>query len=147
MPATIKSHLRTLSEEKVMSTSNFFEIIFPEKKTRIAAEQFSQLLAKNNGIATKNLVSEFANSLHNGIILDNGNFYKYSRRNLYMTVIRTLLDMGFIQRNVPIWDISRKKTLYVYSRNLLDIPNKPPSVGFWKIAYYICRKWNNIFIN
>ncbi len=147
MPATIKSHLRTLSEEKVMSTSNFFEIIFPEKKTRIAAEQFSQLLAKNSGIATKNLVSEFANSLHNGIILDNGNFYKYSRRNLYMTVIRTLLDMGFIQRNVPIWDISRKKTLYVYSRNLLDIPNKPPSVGFWKIAYYICRKWNNIFIN
>ena len=147
MPATIKSHLRTLSEEKVMSTSNFFEIIFPEKKTRIAAEQFSQLLAKNSGIATKNLVSEFANSLHNGIILDNGNFYKYSRRNLYMTVIRTLLDMGFIQRNVPIWDISRKKTLYVYSRNLLDIPNKPPSVGFWKIAYYICGKWNNIFIN
>ena len=147
MPATIKSRLRTLSEEKVMSTGNFFEIIFPEKKTRIAAEQFSQLLAKNSGIATKNLVSEFANSLHNGIILDNGNFYKYSRRNLYMTVIRTLLDMGFIQRNVPIWDISRKKTLYVYSRNLLDIPNKPPSVGFWKIAYYICRKWNNIFIN
>ena len=100
-----------------------------------------------NVLNLKNLVSEFANSLHNGIILDNGNFYKYSRRNLYMTVIRTLLDMGFIQRNVPIWDISRKKTLYVYSRNLLDIPNKPPSVGFWKIAYYICRKWNNIFIN
>ena len=53
MPATIKSHLRTLSEEKVMSTSNFFEIIFPEKKTRIAAEQFSQLLAKNSGIAIR----------------------------------------------------------------------------------------------
>ena len=147
MPATIKSHLRTLSEEKVMSTGIFFEIIFPEKKTRIAAECFSQLLAKNNGIATKNSVSEFANSLHHGITLDNGTFYKYSRRNFYMTVIRTLLDMGFIQRNVPIWDISRKKTLYVYSRNLLDIPNKPPSVGFWKIAYYICRKWNDIFIN
>ena len=147
MPATIRSHLRTLSEEKVMSTGNFFEIIFPEKKTRIAAECFSQLLAKNNGIATKNSVSEFANSLHNGITLDNGIFYKYSRRNFYMTVIRTLLDMGFIQRNVPIWDISRKKTLYVYSRNLLDIPNKPPSIGFWKIAYYICRKWNDISIN
>lgn len=146
MPATIKSRLRTLSEEKVMSTGNFFEIIFPEKKTRIAAEQFSQLLVKNNGIATKNSVSEFANSLQNGIILDNGNHYKYSRRNFYMTVIRTLVDMGFIQRNVPIWDISKKKTLYVYSRNLLDIPNKPPSVGFWKISYYICRKWNDIFI-
>ena len=118
MPATIRSHLRTLSEEKVMSTGNFFEIIFPEKKTRIAAECFSQLLAKNNGIATKNSVSEFANSLHNGITLDNGTFYKYSRRNFYMTVIRTLLDMGFIQRNVPIWDISRKKTLYVYKKAL-----------------------------
>ena len=130
-----------------MSTGNFFEIIFPEKKTRIAAECFSQLLAKNNGIATKNSVSEFANSLHHGITLDNGTFYKYSRRNFYMTVIRTLLDMGFIQRNVPSWVISRKKTLYVYSRNLLDIPNKPTSIGFWKIAYYICRKWNDIFIN
>ena len=54
MPATIKSHLRMLSEEKVMSTQSVFDIIFPGIKTRRAAELFVRILHKSNGIATKN---------------------------------------------------------------------------------------------
>jgi hypothetical protein len=53
--------------------------------------------------------------------------------------------MGFIQRNVPTWDASRRATQYVYAVNIFDIPKKPPSVGFWKLAYYLCRKWNLLF--
>ena len=40
MPATVKSHLRMLSEEKVMSTQSVFDLIFPGIKTRRAAELF-----------------------------------------------------------------------------------------------------------
>ena len=146
MPATVKSHLRMLSEEKVMSTSNIFDIIFPGIKTRRAAELFTKILIKSNGTSTKNAVSEFANNLQSGIMLENGELFKYSRRNFYMTVLRTLVDMGFIQKNVPVWDERRNKTLYVYSRNIFDIPNKPPTVGFWRISYYICKKWNKLFL-
>jgi len=146
MPATVRSHLRMLSEEKVMSTNNIFEIIFPGIKARKAAELFVKILQKSNGKATKNAVSDFANNLQNGILMENGELFKYSRRNFYMTVLRTLVDMGFIQKNMPVWDTKRNKTLYVYSRNFFDIPNKPPTVGFWRLSYYICKKWNKLFL-
>jgi len=146
MPATVKSHLRMLSEEKVMSTNNIFDIIFPGIKSKKAAELFITILQKSNGKATKNSVSDFANNLQNGILLENGELFKYSRRNFYMTVLRTLVDMGFIQKNMPVWDTKRNKTLYVYSRNFFDIPNKPPTVGFWRLSYYICKKWNKLFL-
>ena len=146
MPATVKSHLRMLSEEKVMSTQSVFDIIFPGIKTRRAAELFVKILYRSNGIATKNSVSEFANNLQIGIILEDGELFRYSRRNFYMTVLRTLIDMGFVQNNIPVWDEKRNKTLYVYSRNIFDIPNKPPTVGFWRISYYICKKWNRLFL-
>ena len=145
MPATVRSHLRMLSEEKVMS-NNIFEIIFPGIKSKKAAELFVKILQKSNGKATKNAVSDFANNLQNGILMENGELFKYSRRNFYMTVLRTLVDMGFIQKNMPIWDTKRNKTLYVYSRNFFDIPNKPPTVGFWRLSYYICKKWNKLFL-
>ena len=146
MPATVRSHLRMLSEEKVMSTNNIFDIIFPGIKSKKAAELFVKMLQKSNGKATKNAVSDFANNLQNGILMENGEVFKYSRRNFYMTVLRTLVDMGFIQKNMPIWDTKRNKTLYVYSRNFFDIPNKPPTVGFWRLSYYICKKWNKLFL-
>ena len=146
MPATVRSHLRMLSEEKVMSTNNIFDIIFPGIKSKKAAELFVKILQKSNGKATKNAVSDFANNLQNGILMENGEWFKYSRTNFYMTVLRTLVDMGFIQKNMPIWDTKRNKTLYVYSRNFFDIPNKPPTVGFWRLSYYICKKWNKLFL-
>tara|TARA_B100000029_G_scaffold516705_1_gene632941 strand:- start:20334 stop:20753 length:420 start_codon:yes stop_codon:yes gene_type:complete len=136
-----------LSEEKVMSTNNIFDIIFPGIKSKKAAELFITILRKSNGKATKNAVSDFANNLQDGMLLENGELFKYSRRNFYMTVLRTLIDMGFIQKNVPVWDTKRNKTLYVYSRNIFDIPNKPPAIGFWRLSYYICKKWNKEFQN
>ena len=145
MTATVATHLRSLSEERVMSAKDALEVIFPETRTRKAARLFVSWLSKNGGQATKNAVSNFANSLQDGHIDEKIGPFKYSRRNFYMTVIRTLVDMGFIRRNVPIWDSSRRKTLYVYSRNIFDIPEKPPSVGFWRISFYVCRKWNNMF--
>ena len=69
-----------LSEEKVMSTSNIFDIIFPGIKTRRAAELFTKTLIRSNGTSTKNAVSEFANNLQSGIMLENGELFKYSRR-------------------------------------------------------------------
>lgn len=133
------------SEESIHS-SDALEIMFPNKKTRDAARLFVEWLRKKGGTASKNAVSNFADELHNGSMAVKGIPFTYSRRNFYLTVLRTLVELGFIQRNVPVWDSARRRTLYVYSRNIFDIHQKPPSVGFWRLSYYICRKWNEIFL-
>lgn len=135
-----------LSEERVLSARDPLEIIFPNKITRTAARIFLDWLKEGGGKATKNAVSNFANSLEGGKHMHKNAPFKYSRRNFYMTVLKALIKLGFIQRNVPFWDEKSRKTHYVYMRNIFDIPQKPPSVGFWKLSYYVCRKWNDEFL-
>ena len=128
-----------------MSAADALQVIFPNRKSQAAARIFVGWLKQQGGFASKSAVSRFADSLvDGGFDTDKGPF-RYSRRNFYMTVIRTLVDMGFVSRNVPVWIESSRKTLYVYSRNLFDIPGKPPSVGFWRLSYYVARKWNDLF--
>ncbi|MBI2183528.1 MAG: hypothetical protein HYU39_01065 [Thaumarchaeota archaeon] len=133
------------TEEKIMSAQDALEVIFPNRKTQLAAHIFVEWLKMQGGYASKNAVSRFADGLQKGDFMSNKTPFKYSRRNFYMTVLRTLVEMGFISRNVPVYVEKSGKTLYVYSRNLFDIPLKPPSVGFWRLSYYVCRKWNELF--
>lgn len=133
------------TEENIMSASDALEVIFPNRKTQAAAHIFVEWLKERGGYASKNAVSEFTDALQRGEFMNNKAPFKYSRRNFYVTVLRTLVDMGFMSRNVPVYVEKNGKTLYVYSRNLFDIPLKPPSVGFWRLSYYVCRKWNELF--
>lgn len=135
------------SEENVLGASSALEILFPAGKTRIAATLFVEWLRGRGGQATKSAVSTFANMLQRGELRWRDMPFRYSRRNFYLTVLRTLVSLGFIQRNLPVWDEARRQTLYVYARNLFDIPQKPPAVGFWRLAYYTCRKWNELFLD
>lgn len=134
------------SEENIQSSSNTLEILFPQGRTREAAKIFIEWLKEREGQASKNAVSEFADMLQGGSFTSQDKLFKYSRRNFYMTILKTFVDMGFIRKNVPVWDDGRKKTLYVYSRNIFDIPQRPPSIGFWRHAYYVCKKWNEMFL-
>ena len=135
------------SEENVLGASSALEILFPAGKTRIAATLFVEWLRAKGGQATKNAVSAFANTLQRGELRWHDMAFRYSRRNFYLTVLRTLVSLGFIQRNLPVWDEGRRQTLYVYARSIFDIPQKPPAVGFWRLAYYTCRKWNELFFD
>jgi len=134
-----------ISEENVVNAKSVLEILFPNRKSRIAAKLLLDYMKENNGMITKNALNNFARRLENREILYNNMPFKYSRRNLYGTIIKNLVKLGFIQRNAPVWDERLKRTLKVYQIQIFDIPNKPPAVGFWRIAYYICRKWNEEF--
>ena len=134
------------SEESIHAANDALDIVFPNRKTRDAAKLFVQWLKNKGGSASKNAVSDFADELQKGSVTSREMPFSYSRRNFYLTLVRTLVDLGFIQRNVPVWDSARKQTVYVYSRNIFDIPQKPPSVGFWRLSYYVCRKWNDLFL-
>ena len=80
------------SEEKIIGAYNALEIIFPNKKTQTAAKIFVEWLKGKDGQASKTAVSIFADELQNGRLHDNGIHFKYSKRNLYMTVLRTLVS-------------------------------------------------------
>ena len=134
------------SEEQIIGASDALEIIFPNRKTQIAARIFVKWLKEREGQAPKTAVSIFAEEMQNGNLENKGRPFKYSKRNFYLTVLKTLIAMGFIRRNVPVWDERSKRTLYVYMRNIFDIPQKPPSVGFWRLSYYVAKKWNKIFL-
>jgi hypothetical protein len=134
------------SEEKIIGASDALEIIFPNRKTQTAARIFVKWLKDKGGQSSKTAVSLFAEEMQGGRLDGNGRPFRYSKRNFYMTVLKTLISMGFIRRNVPVWDERGKRTLYVYVRNIFDIPQKPPSVGFWRLSYYVAKKWNKIFL-
>src|SRR3972149_7860787 len=135
------------SEENILSASDALEIIFPNKKTQIAARIFVAWLNEKGGQSSKTSVRLFADELQSGRLDSKGVCFRYSKRNFYMTVLRNLIDLGFIRRNVPIWDDHGKRTLYVYARNIFDIPQKPPAIGFWRLSYYVAKKWNKLFPN
>jgi hypothetical protein len=134
-----------LSEESVINAKSVLEVLFPNKKSRIAAKLLLEWMKENKGRATKNALNNFSKRLEDKELMYGNSPFKYSRRNLYGTVIKNLVKLGFLQRNAPIWDERLQKTLKVYQIQIFDIPNKPPAIGFWRLSYYICRKWNEEF--
>ncbi len=134
-----------ISEEVVYSDKDVLHIIFPMKKSRIAAEYLVEHFRNNGGYITKEQMSEIANRLDKGLITEEEKLIKYSRRNFYLTVVKRLVELGFVQKNVRHRNPSTGKEEFAYMRNIFDIPSRPPSVGFWRLSYFICRKWNNLF--
>ncbi|HKT22835.1 MAG TPA: hypothetical protein VJR06_09550, partial [Nitrososphaerales archaeon] len=60
--------------------------------------------------------------------LESGKFgVKYSYHNFYTKLIRKLLDLGFLERGVAVWDAKHQKTAIVYQLKLQTIPDRPPS--------------------
>ncbi|HYA55202.1 MAG TPA: hypothetical protein VED22_00245 [Nitrososphaerales archaeon] len=69
---------------------------------------------------------------------------KYSYHNFYTKLIRKLLDLGFMEKDVAIWDAKHQKTPRVYQLKLQTIPERPPQAGFVKQAWQIAKGWNDL---
>ena len=69
---------------------------------------------------------------------------KYSYHNFYVKLLRKLLDLGFIEKDVLIWDEKRKKTEAVYQLKLQPIPERGPQGGFVKQAWHLAKGWNDL---
>lgn len=88
--------------------------------TRREMRMFAKELEKGNGIA------------------------RYSYHNFYVKLLRKLLDMGFMEKDVLIWDEKRKKTEAVYQLKLQAIPERSPQGGFVKQAWQLAKGWNDL---
>jgi hypothetical protein len=69
---------------------------------------------------------------------------KYSYHNFYTKLIRKLLDLGFLDKDVVVWDSKRRTTAAVYQLRLQSIPDRPPQSGFVKQAWQVAKGWNDL---
>ncbi len=77
--------------------------------------------------------------------LESGTFgVRYSYHNFYTKLVRKLLDLGFMEKDVAIWDAKHKKTPRVYQLKLQPIPEKPPQSGFVRQAWQVAKGWNDL---
>jgi len=133
-----------LSEEAVMRAKDVFEILFPNRRAQIAARLLIEELKRNRGWISKAQLRALADRLEKGEAAFEGRLVRYSKRNFYLTVVRRLVELGFIDRNKPRWSEERRRTIYGYGVEVFKIPKRPPSSGFWRISYYVCKKWNEL---
>ena len=119
-----------------------FELLYRCGRTRHAAKLLMKWLIRKGGYATPSELSGFAWQLQKGLA-ERG--FKYRRSSLYRTVLRRLLDFGFVNQQ-QIYDAKSGKVVQAYVLIKQPIPKRPPLGGksFWKLAWQISHAWNSM---
>jgi hypothetical protein len=133
--------VRLYWDEKVIRSGKVLTFLFGERKDTVAAARLliTKMKANPSLAMTKREMRFFAKELEAG---KGGT--KYSYHNFYTKLLRKLLDLGFVERDVLIWDRQRKKTEAVYQLRLQAIPERTPQAGFFKQAWSIAKGWNDL---
>src|SRR6266571_4570766 len=97
--------------DKVVNNGQVLTLLFGEREETLdAAKTLIARMKSNTNLAmTKREMRFFAKDLETGKL-----GVKYSYHNFYVKLLRKLLDLGFIDKDVLIWDEKRKKTEAVY---------------------------------
>ena len=127
--------------DRTVAAGDILTLLFGERKDTISAAKIlvGRMRADQHLAMTKRELRFFAKDLEGGKL-----GVKYSYHNFYVKLLRKLLDMGFIEKDVLIWDEKRKKTQAVYQLKLQSIPERGPSSGFVKQAWQLAKGWNDI---
>jgi hypothetical protein len=127
--------------EKTVIRGDILGLLFGERKETVKAVRLVVDRMKRNPTLsmTKREMRFFAKELETGRL-----GVKYSYHNFYTKLLRKLLDMGFMEKDVIIWDAGRRKTVSVYQLKIQQIPERPPSSGFVRKAWQIAKGWNEI---
>jgi len=127
--------------EKLINNGDTLAVLFGDRKETVDAAKtlLARMKSNANLSMTKREMRFFAKDLETGKL-----GVKYSYHNFYMKLLRKLLDMGFIEKDVLIWDDKRKKTQSVYQLKLQLIPERGPQGGFVKQAWQLAKGWNDL---
>ena len=128
-------------DAKSIANGDVLAVLFGDRKeTMAAAKTLVRRMKSNANLAmTKREMRFFAKDLEVGKLGP-----KYSYHNFYTKLLRKLLDMGFIEKDVLIWDDRSKKTKAVYQLKLQSIPERGPTSGFVKQAWQLANGWNEM---
>ena len=127
--------------EKAINNGDILTVLFGDRKDTLdAARTLIHRMKSNASLSmTKREMRFFAKDLEDGKL-----GVKYSYHNFYVKLLRKLLDMGFVEKDVLIWDDKRKKTEAVYQLRLQSIPERGPQGGFVKQAWQLAKGWNDL---
>jgi hypothetical protein len=126
---------------ELVSSGNVLGFLFGERDETIKAARLmiAKMKQVNTLSMTKRELRYFAKDLESGKL-----GVKYSYHNFYTKLVKKLLELGFMEKDVIIWDAKHAKTPRVYQLKLQSIPERPPQSGFVKQAWYVARGWNDL---
>ena len=138
--AMLKS-IKLYWNERTLKAGDPLALLFGERKETVkAAKLVIERMKQTNTLSmTKRELRFFAKELESGKL-----GVKYSYHNFYTKLLRKLLDMGFVEKDVLIWDAKRRKTVAVYQLKLQQIPERAPQSGFVRQAWQIAKGWNEL---
>jgi hypothetical protein len=127
--------------DRSISNGDVLTVLFGERKDTLDAAKtlIARMKSDQHLAMTKREMRFFAKDLETGKL-----GVKYSYHNFYVKLLRKLLDLGFIEKDVLIWDDKRKKTQAVYQLKLQPIPERGPQGGFVKQAWQLAKGWNDL---
>lgn len=120
---------------------NVLSLLFGDRDETIKAARLTinRMKEVNTLSMTKREMRFFAKDL------ESGKFgVKYSYHNFYTKLIRKLLDLGLMEKDVAVWDAKHKTTPRVYQLKLQSIPERAPQSGFVKQAWQVAKGWNDL---
>ena len=140
-PQPLSKSIKLYWNEKNLSSGDALALLFGDRKETLKAAQLAiaRMKEANTLSMTKREMRFFAKELQTGKL-----GVKYSYHNFYVKLLRKLLDMGFVEKDVLIWNDKRKKTQAVYQLKLQSIPERGPQSGFVKQTWQLAKGWNDI---
>ncbi len=137
MPKSIKLYWN----EKKLNGGDALGLLFGDRKETLKAAKLviAKMKETNTLSMTKRELRFFAKELQSGKL-----GVKYSYHNFYTKLLRKLLDMGFVEKDVLIWDAKRRKTVAVYQLKIQPIPERAPQGGFVRHAWQVAKGWNDL---
>lgn len=127
--------------EKNLSSGDVLALLFGDRKETLKTAKLaiSRMKEVPTLSMTKREMRYFAKELQTGKL-----GVKYSYHNFYTKLLRKLLDLGFVEKDVLIWDQKRRKTMAVYQLRLQQIPERAPQSGFVRQAWHVAKGWNEL---
>ena len=124
-----------------VGSGNILGFLFGDREETIKAARLTIRRMKQASTLsmTRRELRFFAKELESGKL-----GFKYSYHNFYTKLIRKLLDLGFLEKDVVVWDAKRQTTATVYQLKLQSIPERPPQAGFVKQAWQVAKGWNDL---
>jgi hypothetical protein len=133
--------MRIYWSDKTVNRGDALGMLFGDRKETIKAVMLiiSKMKSSPTLSVTKREMRFFAKELETGKM-----GVRYSYHNFYTKLLRKLLDLGFVEKDVLVWDANRRKTASVYQLKLQQIPERAPSGGFVNKAWHIAKGWNDV---
>ncbi len=130
-------------DEREIAKGSIMSLIFGQRKETVDAALLLIRKMKENQDTklsmTRKQLRVFAEQLQTGEF-----GVKYSYHNFYTKLLRKLLVLGFIEKDVPAWNDRLKRTQPVYQLKIQIIPARANTSGFAKYAWQICNAWNEL---